>query len=233
MTLTGRVTIPSESNFFEETKRLMALWKADAIRDSDGTKLDEELKQLEAKIYTTYFVARGHNAFIEEHMDEVQQLFLLSDRFLATTQEVTLDFLNGFFKEQIAPNYDDDPKKYWQVYDRTTGQVVPFEQWEVLENTNQVVVKNVTPYHEYTVSFLAYMIWDPTQMYNHITNNWGDKPHDIPFDVRKDFSNSYMAEFLTEWVKHNKDTDVVRFTTFFTTLHSFLTNLGRKNLLIG
>ena len=56
----GRVTLPGESNFLEETKDLLERWGADAIRDSDGTKLDEGIRNLDAKIYTTYFVARAH-----------------------------------------------------------------------------------------------------------------------------------------------------------------------------
>lgn len=66
----GRVTLPSESNFLKETKELLSRWGADAIRDSDGTKLSDDIKKLEAKIYTTYFVARHHNDFAEKHMDE-------------------------------------------------------------------------------------------------------------------------------------------------------------------
>lgn len=228
MTTRGQVTIPSESNFYEETKRLMELWGADAIRDSDGTKLDDELKQLEAKIYTTYFVARGHNGFIKEHMEEVQQLYLLSDRQLATEERVVIPVLEGFFEEQIKPNYDDDPKKYWEVRDRTNGKLISSEQWLYREESNEVVVENITPFHEYTVSFLAYMIWDPTQMYNHITNNWGDKPHDIPFDVRKQHSKAYMLSYLKNWLKENPDTDVVRFTTFFYHFTLFFNNLGKE-----
>ena len=57
----GRVTLPSEGNFLEQTKEMMERWGADALRDSDGTKLPEEVKALDATIYTTYFVARGHN----------------------------------------------------------------------------------------------------------------------------------------------------------------------------
>ena len=52
-------------------------------------------------------------------------------------------------------------------------------------------------------------------MYNHITNNWGDKPHEIPFDVRQDASGAFAKEYLVQWLKDNPDTDVVRFTTFF------------------
>ena len=67
----GRLTLPSESNFLEQTKELLDRWGADAIRDSDGTKLDEATKQLDAKIYTTYFVARNHNDFIKRSYGRV------------------------------------------------------------------------------------------------------------------------------------------------------------------
>ena len=46
---TGRVTLPGESNFLEESKDLLKRWGADAIRDSDGTKLDAGIKSLDAK----------------------------------------------------------------------------------------------------------------------------------------------------------------------------------------
>ena len=41
---TGRVTLPSESNFLKETQELLDRWGADAIRDSDGTKLDDDME---------------------------------------------------------------------------------------------------------------------------------------------------------------------------------------------
>ena len=66
----GRVTLPSESGFLKETRELMERWGADAIRDSDGTKLDKDVKSLDAEIYTTYFVARGHTDFAVKHMED-------------------------------------------------------------------------------------------------------------------------------------------------------------------
>lgn len=211
----GRVTLPSEQNFLNETKELMERWGADAIRDSDGTKLDDEIKKLEAKIYTTYFVARGHNDFAAEHMDECQQLYLMSEFNTATAEMLEIDLMKGYFTEQVRPDYLHDPKKYWEVVDRTSGEVVNTADWEVDKETNRVVIAKAVPWHEYTVSFLVYMIWDPTQMYNHITNNWGDKPHEIPFDVRQPHANQYMSSYLKQWLKDNPDTDVVRFTTLF------------------
>ncbi|MGI6019399.1 MAG: 1,3-beta-galactosyl-N-acetylhexosamine phosphorylase [Marvinbryantia sp.] len=211
----GKVTLPSESGFLEQTKEMLERWGADALRDSDGTKLDEELKQLDAKIYTTYFVARGHNEFAKEHMDECQQLYLMSQHNTATDAELSISFMEGYFQEQVIPDYLHDPKKWWEVIDRTEQIVVPAEQWTVDTEKHTVTIHGAKPFHEYTVSFLVYAIWDPTQMYNHITNNWGDKPHEIPFDVRQCASGTFAKEYLIQWLKDNPATDVVRFTTFF------------------
>lgn len=211
----GRVTLPSESNFLNETKEMLDRWGADALRDSDGTKLDATTKALDAKIYTTYFVARGHNEFAQEHMDECQQMLLMSKHNVAIADTVTIDFLDGYYREQVVADYVHDPKKWWEVIDRTTGEVVPVSCWEVDQEKDLVTIKDAAPFHEYTVSFFVYAIWDPTQMYNHITNNWGDKPHDIPFDVRQANSGAFAKDYLKQWLIDNPDTDVVRFTTFF------------------
>lgn len=211
----GRVTLPSESNFLNETKEMLDRWGADALRDSDGTKLDAATKALDAKIYTTYFVARGHNEFAQEHMDECQQMLLMSKHNVATEDTVTIDFLDGYYREQVVADYVHDPKKWWEVIDRTTGEVVPVSCWEVDQEKDLVTIKDAAPFHEYTVSFFVYAVWDPTQMYNHITNNWGDKPHDIPFDVRQANSGAFAKDYLKQWLIDNPDTDVVRFTTFF------------------
>lgn len=211
----GRVTLPSESNFLEETKEMLDRWGADALRDSDGTKLDDDIKSLDAKIYTTYFVARGHNEFAEQHMDECQQMLLMSKHNLATCDTLSIDFLDGYYREQVVADYVHDPKKWWEIIDRTTGSVVPASDWEVDQENDLVTIKNAKPFHEYTVSFFVYAIWDPTQMYNHITNDWGDKPHEIPFDVRQPNSGAFAKDYLKQWLIDNPSTDVVRFTTFF------------------
>lgn len=211
----GRVTLPSESNFVKETAEMLERWGADAIRDSDGTKLDDDIKNLDAKIYTTYFVARGHNEFAEEHMDECQQLYLMSKHKTTACECLEIDIMDGYYTEQVVPDYNHDVKKWWEVIDRTIGEVVPAENWSVDKVQQKVMIINTTPFHEYTVSFLAYAIWDPTQMYNHVTNHWGDKPHEIPFDVRQPASGKFAKEYLVQWLQENPDTDIVRFTTFF------------------
>lgn len=225
---TGRVTLPSEQHFLAETKEMMDRWGADAIRDSDGTKLDDDIKKLDAKIYTTYFVARAHNEFAEKHLKERQQIYLMSLFHTALTKKTTISFMDGYFAEQLKPDFIHDPKKYWEVIDRTTGEVVDPANWQASEADEIVTLVDAIPFHEYTVSFLVYATWDPTQMYNHITNDWGDKPHDIPFDVRQPYSNEYMKTYLKQWLVDNPATDVVRFTTFFYHFTLVFNNLGKE-----
>ena len=211
----GRVTLPSEGNFLKETKEMMDRWGADALRDSDGTKLPEDVKALNAKIYTTYFVARGHNDFAKKHMEECQQLYLMSRRVTALDERTEIPFMEGYFHQQVEPDYLHDVKEWWEVIDRTTGEVVLPQFWTVEPKRNVLVIDRAKPFHEYTVSFLVYAVWDPTQMYNHITNEWGEKPHEIPFDVRQPASGQFVKDYLVQWLKENPRTDVVRFTTFF------------------
>ncbi|OSP25503.1 D-galactosyl-beta-1-3-N-acetyl-D-hexosamine phosphorylase, partial [Bifidobacterium bifidum] len=183
MSTSGRFTIPSESNFAEKTAELARLWGADAVRNSDGTQLDDEVVALGMKVYTAYFPTRAHNEWITLHMDETPQVYLLSKRALAESDTVDVSLMDGFFEEQLKPNFDADPHKYWEVVDRSTGAVVPTEQWTVDAEAGVVHVSGAELMHEYTVSFLACIIWDPVEMYNHLTNGWGDKEHEIPFDI--------------------------------------------------
>lgn len=224
----GRVTLPSEAGFLEQTKEMLEKWGADALRDSDGTKLPDEIKQLDAKIYTTYFVSRGHNEFAGEHMDECQQFYLMSKHNLAVAGELEIDFMDGYFVQQVSPDYDHDPPKWWEVIDRTADTVVETGEWEVNQDKNTVIIKKPVKFHEYTVSFLVYAIWDPTQMYNYITNDWTDVAHDIPFDIRKPNSGIFAKEYLINWLKENPHTDVIRFTTFFYHFTLLFNDLGKE-----
>lgn len=211
----GRLTLPSEANFLEETKTLLTRLGADQLRDSDGTKLPDEIKDLPADIVTTYFVARNHNEFAKANLSERQHLYLMSERVTATSETVSIPFMEEYFAEQIVPDYDRDPKAWWQVIDRTTGEDVSIDKWRIDQEKHVLTIDEAIPFHVYTVNFLAYANWDPTQMYNHITNDWGDVPKDIPFDVRGEKSGQYMEDYLRQWLKENPKTDIVRFTTFF------------------
>ena len=59
----GRVTIPTDVDVVPETLDLVKRWGADAIRDCDGTDYPEELKSVDAKVYSTYYTTRKDNAW--------------------------------------------------------------------------------------------------------------------------------------------------------------------------
>ena len=90
----GRFTMPTEENFFEESKKLAELWGADAVRNSDGTQLDHDVLDLGKRVYSAYFPTRGHNEFMVGKMRYVPQVYLLSERTLAEGESVTIPLLS-------------------------------------------------------------------------------------------------------------------------------------------
>ena len=173
--LKGRVTIPTDSNMKEEIKSIIDRWGADALRDCDGTKLSKDIVDLGVKLYSTYLTVRSDQKWARENKDELQQLYLMSEPVIAKSEKTEIKILAGYYSEQFEVDKVHDEKKWWEVIDRTTGEVVDTSKWNFNKESEILTVEETTPYHEYTVNFLVYMIWDPTQMYNHITNDWGDK----------------------------------------------------------
>ena len=212
--INGRLTLPTDVDMVEETIRLKNLLGADALRDCDGTEMPQELLSLDGKIYATYYTTRKDNEWAMKNPDEVQQEYLISDRVTARSEVTRIELMRGFHTEQLKVNTIDDPKRWWEVVDRTTGEVVPVSDWEYDEAAGEVEIHTV-PYHQYTVSFLAFLIWDPVHMYNYITNDWKGAEHQITFDVRQPKTQVFVKEKLRKWCEDNPQVDVVRFTTFF------------------
>lgn len=210
----GRLTLPTDVDMVEETLILKERLGADALRDCDGTDMPKELLNTGAKIYATYYTTRKDNKWAMKNPDEVQQEYLISDRVTAKGDMLRIKLMHGFHTEQLKINTIDDPKRWWEVIDRTTGQVVATDQWFFDEQTQEVEIQTI-PYHQYTVSFLAFLIWDPVHMYNFITNDWTGAEHQITFDVRQPKTQKFVKEKLKRWCEENPDVDVVRFTTFF------------------
>ncbi|MDU4935349.1 MAG: 1,3-beta-galactosyl-N-acetylhexosamine phosphorylase [Peptostreptococcaceae bacterium] len=215
MSTTGCVTIPTDVGIDKEMQEIIRRWGADAIRDCDGTKLSSDLQNLNLKMYSTYLPTRNDQEWAKSHMDQLQQLYVVSESHIALDSTISIDIMKGFYKEQFRPNTKDDIKKLWEVIDRTTGETVDPSDWDFDYKYETVIIRNAKSFHEYTVSFLVYQIWDPTQMYNHLTNDWGDKPHEMPYDSRHPETFEHMKNYLQKWIDENPEIDVVRFTTFF------------------
>ena len=214
MKVRGRLTLPTDVDMVEETLKLKERLDADALRDCDGTQMPSELLKTGAKIYATYYTTRKDNEWAKNNPEEVQQEYLITDRITATSWTLSIELMKGFHTQQLKVNTIDEPKRWWEVIDRTTGKVVPVENWFYDEATGEVIIKSI-PYHQYTVSFLAFLIWDPVHMYNYLTNDWQGAEHQMTFDVRQPKTQAYVKEKLRSWCEENPDVDVVRFTTFF------------------
>lgn len=154
--------------------------------------------------------------------------------------QLTIDLMADFFAEQFRINDGPAAMKYWQVYDRTTNRLVepcraeeragvadsasdsewvpaghmPEQGWTYDRAAGTVTIHNAVPWHKYTVSFLAYRIWEEISMYNHTTNNW-NKEHLMQIDPRYPEAREYLLGWMRNWCESHPDTSVVRFTSLF------------------
>ena len=211
----GRVTIPTDLDVIPQTLELMERWGADAIRDCDGTDFPQELKDVDAKIYSTYYTTRKDNAWAKANPDEVQQCYIMTGFCNADSDVLSIELMKGISTELLEVNTRDDIKRWWEVIDRTAGEVVDPANWSYNEATGCVEIKNAVKYHDYTVSFLAYLIWDPVHMYNAVTNNWQNFEHQITFDVRQPKTHKFTMERLRKFIADHPYVNVIRYTTFF------------------
>ncbi len=212
---TGRVTIPTDLDVVPETLEIMKRWGADAIRDCDGTDFPQALKDQDAKIYSTYYTTRKDNAWAKANPDEVQQCYIMTGFYTATEESLSIPLMKGISQELMQVNTRDDIRRWWEVMDRTTGEPVCVEDWHYDAESGCVVIDRVQPYHEYTVSFLAYLIWDPVHMYNAVTNGWTNFEHQITFDVRQPKTHKFTMERLRKFIADHPYVNVIRYTTFF------------------
>lgn len=224
----GRVTIPTDVDVVPETLELLKRWGADAIRDCDGTDYPEELKNVDAKVYSTYYTTRKDNAWAKANPDEIQQMYIMTPFYTAVSDEVSIHLMNHLYPDMLKVNDHDDITRWWEVIDRTTGEVVPVSEWSYDSETGDVTIHNAKAFHDYTVSFLAYIMWDPVHMYNAVTNGWTNFEKQITFDVRQPKTHKYSMERLRKFIKDNPHVDVIRYTTFFHQFTLIFDELARE-----
>ena len=211
----GRVTIPTDVDVVPETLELLRRWGADAIRDCDGTDYPEELKSVDAKVYSTYYTTRKDNAWAKANPDEVQQCYISTGFKSASGGPLSIELMQGISRELMQVNTRDDIKRWWEVMDRTLGEPLDPAAWRYEEETGCVVIDEPAAFHDYSVSFLAYLIWDPVHMYNAVTNGWTNFEHQITFDVRQPKTHKFTMERLRKFIAEHPYVNVIRYTTFF------------------
>lgn len=220
----GGFTLPGESGYEQLTLKLAKEWGADVIRDSDGTVLSDEITHAGYGIYSTICIIRDHNAWAAEHPDCLQQTFLCTPPCVAVGETPVIDLMESFFEEQFRINDSGEALGYWEVYDRTSNEKLPAEQWSYDRESGTVTLQGAVPFHRYTVSFLAYRIWEEISMYNHTTNHW-NKEHLMQIDPRYPQTQEYLLAWMREWCEAHPDTTVVRFTSMF---YNFVWIWGRS-----
>ncbi|MBQ7574620.1 MAG: 1,3-beta-galactosyl-N-acetylhexosamine phosphorylase [Clostridia bacterium] len=206
----GGFTLPGESGYEELTLQMADKWGADVIRDSDGTELSPEIINAGYGIYSTICIIRDHNEWAKANPDALQETFLMTEPVVATDTTLTIDLMKDYFDEQFKVNDTEESKAYWQVFDRTSNTEI--KDWSY--NDGKVTINNITPWHKYTVNFLAWRIWEEISMYNHTTNNW-DKEHLLQIDPRFPKTQAFMLDWMKNWCKTHPATTVVRFTSMF------------------
>jgi len=207
--------MPGEAGYERLTLELAKKWGADTIRDCDGTQLSPEIVEAGYDIYSTVCLVRSVQPWARENLSKVQQSFLMSFPVVAEGGKVTIEVLKGFFREQFVVNAIDEPKKWWQVIDRTTGEEVGKKDWDFDAKTGTVKIKGAVKGHKYTVNFLAFRVWEEISMYNHITNDWGDREHLAAVDPMHPETQKALLDYLRKWLEEHPDTTVVRFTSMF------------------
>ncbi len=212
--LKGGFTLPGEAGYEKLTLKMAEKWGADVIRDSDGTVLSDEILDSGYGIYSTICIIRDHNEWAKAHPQQLQQTFLMTSPVMAAEQSLDIEILKEFFREQFAVNDTEAAMKYWQVYDRTANVELSREHWSYEKETETVHLHDLTPFHTYTVSFLAYRIWEEISMYNHTTNHW-EKEHLMQIDPRYPEAKAYLIQWMEDWCKSHPNTTVVRFTSLF------------------
>ncbi|HHW00181.1 MAG TPA: 1,3-beta-galactosyl-N-acetylhexosamine phosphorylase [Clostridiaceae bacterium] len=223
----GRVTLPVEKGMEKEVLELASKWGIDAVRDSDGTEMSEEIMKMGFEVYSTLCLIREDNEWAKANRDCLQQIYLMSDCCTAVSDVLEINPIEHYYSEQFELDTFHDPKKWWEVIDRTTGEVVDPEHWSFDREKKVVIIRKAKKWHRYTVSFLAYQIWEPVSMYNHKTNNWQTE-HRLPVDPRHPKARAHLLETLDRWLQEHPNTSIVRFTTFFYNFDLIYDNEGKE-----
>nr|WP_321262493.1 1,3-beta-galactosyl-N-acetylhexosamine phosphorylase N-terminal domain-containing protein [uncultured Sphaerochaeta sp.] len=89
----GSFTILGEAGCEELSLSLAEKWGADVIRDCDGTKLSPRLLEAGMDVYSTICIIREHNEFASANPQFQQQVFLESERVIATSKTAEIPLL--------------------------------------------------------------------------------------------------------------------------------------------
>jgi 1,3-beta-galactosyl-N-acetylhexosamine phosphorylase len=221
----GHMTLPVEVGQEEVVLDLCNRWQVDALRDSDGTEMPDILLQQECEIYSLMCIVRDDQEYARNHPEFMHRKYLLSFPITAFEDNIIVYPLKGYSADKYELDTFNSPKKYWEVYNRTTGDLVCTDNWYFNLETENIEITNITPFHEYSVSFLVRQVWDSTSMYNALTNGWsGEKTQSL--DPYYPECRKHLLKHFEQWLISHPKTTVVRFTTF---AYAFVIDANEEN----
>jgi hypothetical protein len=97
-----------------------------------GTTAEEFNREVKADMMPFVFKEEGY-------LYPIQQEYLISNRVTARGETLRIRLMEGFHTEQLKVNTLDDPKRWWEVIDRTTGEIVPTDKWEFDEASDKII----------------------------------------------------------------------------------------------
>lgn len=208
----GHMTLPVEVGQEDVVLDLYQRWHADALRDSDGTTMPDSLAEQDCDIYSVLCIVRADQAYAKAHPEFLHRKYLGSFPETAMSESLVIEPLKGYCSEKYELD-NSDPKRYWEVRDRTTNEVVSVDHWFFDAETGNIHVEKCTPYHEYSASVMVRQVWDSVSMYNALTNGWkGDKIQSL--DPYHPECRAHLKRYFAHWLETHPNTTVVRFTTF-------------------
>ena len=188
---------------------------------------------MDAKVYSTYYTTRKDNEWAKANPDEIQQMYIMTSFHTAVdTQRIIHSFDGLFISRYVKSKFltDDTSEMVGSnpPYNRRKSCSCYRMGLRAVKTTGDVTIHNAKAFHDYTVSFLAYIMWDPVHMYNAVVNDWQGVEKQITFDVRQPKTREFTMRRLRKYIEDNPHIDVIRYTTFFHQFTLMFDELARE-----
>ena len=85
------------------------------------TDYPEELKHVDAKVYSTYYTTRKDNEWANANPDEIQQMYIMTPFCTAVEEKLSIHLMDHLYPDMLKVNDRDDIKRWWEVIDRVEG----------------------------------------------------------------------------------------------------------------
>ncbi len=83
-------------------------------------------------------------------------MYIMTPFYTAVDSELSIHLMNHLYPDMLKVNDRDDITRWWEVIDRTTGEVVPAAQWSYDGETGDVTI--MTQRRSMTIQSASWLI---------------------------------------------------------------------------